>query len=147
MGTAALMGRMVVSLAVVVALMALTARVLRNRAGFGGMGRKSSAPSIEVVARQGVGKSTSIAIVRTGSKELVVGVTENSVNLLAEYDRTDQIVLTDEVAEQPVVAIAAAAAPSTKGAHWTALPGGLDRPRPTRMNLLEAIREVTVRRS
>src|SRR6185436_5270319 len=80
-----LLGRLVLSMGVVLAVMALAAKVARNR-NIGGMRTKGKATKIEVLARQGFGKSASVAVVMAGGKALVLGVTEQSVTVLAEAD-------------------------------------------------------------
>ena len=80
----ALLGRLAVSLAVVFALMAVAGKVLRRR----GMGTRGSTATsrIEVLARQGLGRTSSVQLVRVGGRTLVLGVTESSVSVLGEAD-------------------------------------------------------------
>ena len=80
----ALLGRLAVSLGVVFALMALAGRVLRRR----GLGTKGTGATsrIEVLARQGLGRTASVQLVRIGGKTLVLGVTETQVSVLGEAD-------------------------------------------------------------
>lgn len=80
----ALLGRLAVSLAVVFALMALAGKMLRRR----GMGTKGTGATsrIEVLARQGLGRTSSVQLVRVGGKTLVLGVTETTVSVLGEAD-------------------------------------------------------------
>ena len=131
----ALLARLTVSLAVVLGLMVLVARVLRSRTSLG-TARGRVAP-IEVLARQGFGRSASVALVRAGGRALVIGVTDTHVTLLAEAD--------------PEALVAGTPSPGTSGdgppgAHRTALPAG-DRPGPSWKATLEQVRERTVRRS
>ena len=79
-----LLGRLVLSLAVVFGLMALAARALKKR----GLGSSGTSPGsrIEVLARQAVGRTSSVQLVRVGGRTLVLGVTEQSVQLLGEAD-------------------------------------------------------------
>jgi flagellar protein FliO/FliZ len=81
----ALLGRLIVSLAVVFGLMLVAGRVLRRRAVPGGaaVGRGTR---IEVLARQGLTRSASVALVRVGGKSLVLGITDASVSVLGEAD-------------------------------------------------------------
>jgi flagellar protein FliO/FliZ len=124
----ALFARLLVSLGVVLALMWVVGRVLRAR-GMGGMAKPGAA--IEVVARQAVGRTASIAVVRAAGKALIVSINENQISLLAEADPA-----------------ALAAAPITgPEAHWTAPQGGASlHPGSPRKTLLELARERTVRR-
>lgn len=80
----ALLGRLAVSLGVVFALMALAGKVLRRR----GLGTKGTGATsrIEVLARQGLGRTASVQLVRIGGKTLVLGVTETQVSVLSEAD-------------------------------------------------------------
>jgi len=78
-----LLGRLLVSLAVVFGLMAVAARVVRRR----GLGSSGSATTrIEVLARQGLGRSSSVQLVRVAGRTLVLGVTDASVQVLGEAD-------------------------------------------------------------
>ena len=80
----ALLGRLAVSLGVVFALMAVAGKVLRKR-GLGTRGATATS-RIEVLARQGLGRSSSVQLVRVGGRTLVLGVTESSVSVLGEAD-------------------------------------------------------------
>ncbi len=81
---AALLVRVVVSLGVVLAIMAGAAAVLRRSGVVGG--RSPRRRTAQVVSRQGLGRSSSVTVVRVGERALVLGVTESSVNLLGEVD-------------------------------------------------------------
>ena len=87
----ALLVRVVVSLGVVLAVMAAAAAVLR-RSGVVGTGpagrrgmRRRNLP-LEVIARHGLSRGSSLAVVRLGERALVLGVTEHQVTLLTEVD-------------------------------------------------------------
>ena len=122
-----LLGRLVLSMGVVLAVMALAAKVARNR-NFGGMRAKGKTTKIEVLARQSLGKSSSLAVVMAGGKALVVGVTEQSVTLLTEADPS---------------AIEIEAGPE---AQWTAPLGGGARPGLTWKAWIEQLRDRSTRR-
>ena len=123
-----LFARLLVSMALVLLVMALAGRALRKKALPGMRGRNRVAP-IEVLARQGLGRTASVAMVRAGGKVLLLGVTETNVNILGEAD--DLGLLVDD----------------GPGADWTALPGdGPTRPSWTWKAMLDAARERTVRR-
>ena len=79
-----MLGRLLVSLAVVFALMAVAARIARRR-GLGSSGSGTST-RIEVLARQGLGRSSSVQLVRVAGRTLVLGVTDASVQVLGEAD-------------------------------------------------------------
>jgi flagellar protein FliO/FliZ len=74
--------RLVLSLAFVGLVLWFAARVAKKR-GLGGGGAHGL---IEVVARQRMGRSSSVNVVRIGDVVLVVGATEEQVTLLAEVD-------------------------------------------------------------
>ena len=88
----ALLVRVVVSLGVVLAVMAGAAAVLRRSGvvGTAGMGKRGGlrrrAVPMEVIARQGLSRSSSVAVLRVGGRALVIGVTEHQVSLLTEID-------------------------------------------------------------
>lgn len=81
-----LLGRLVFSLAIVLVLMFLVARVMRNRAmpGVGRIGARRDL--LQVVARQTLTRTTSVAVVSAADRALVLGVTENGISVLAELD-------------------------------------------------------------
>ena len=87
----ALLVRVVVSLGVVMAVMAGAAAVLRRSgvvgtASVGKRGLRRRHVPLEVIARHGLSRSSSVAVVRLGERALVLGVTEHQVSLLAEID-------------------------------------------------------------
>ena len=136
----ALLARLVISLGVVLALMWVAAKLLA-RSGGGRRGPRVARPvPISVLARQSLGKNSSVAVVHAAGKALIVGITDSQVTLLAEGD----VEVTEETTEDPATTITAAArtrppwaAPGTPGAAafspWTAM--------------LETLRDRTARRS
>jgi flagellar protein FliO/FliZ len=104
----ALLGRLAVSLAVVFALMAVAGRLLRRR-GLGTRGTTATS-RIEVLARQGLGRTSSVQLVRVAGRTLVLGVTETNVSVLGE---ADPLLLEAELA---LTAAAEPDAPATPGA-------------------------------
>jgi flagellar protein FliO/FliZ len=119
----ALFARLLVSLSIVLALMWAAGRAMRSR-GFGNASRPGSL--IEVVARQSVGRTASIAVVRAAGKALIVSITDTQISLLAEAD-PDKL--------------------TGPEAQWTAPSGGAaTQPGSPRKTLLELARERTVRR-
>lgn len=124
-----LFARLAISLAVVLAVMALAGRALRKKA-MPGMGRRQRVAPIEVLARQGLGRTASVAMVRAGGKVLLLGITEANVNILSEADEA-ALLVEDDVPE----------------ANWTASPGGGPaHPSWTWKTMIDAARERTVRR-
>ena len=117
------MVRVVLSLGIVLSLLAVAAKFAR-RGGLAAAGPRPAA-KVEVVARHGLGRNSSVVVVRAVERALVLGVTETSVTLLADADAA---VL---VADEP-----------DPGAP----PGMVDRPSAWKVTL-EQLRERTVRRS
>lgn len=66
------------SLMVVLGLMWLAARMFRSKLTTRGAG------TLEVLARQQVGRGASVAVLRVADRALVVGVTEHGITLLGE---------------------------------------------------------------
>ena len=81
--TIELLIRMTVSLAVIGGLLWLIQRVGRKR--LGGLGRSATAP-IEVTSRKQLSRTSSIALVRVGERNILIGVTDAGVSLIAEGD-------------------------------------------------------------
>ena len=72
--------RLILSLAFVAAVLLFAARLAKKR----GLGQGNGL--IEVVARQRMGRASSVSVVRIADRVLVVGSTEEQVTLLAEVD-------------------------------------------------------------
>jgi flagellar protein FliO/FliZ len=81
----ALLARLAISLAVVFGLMFLAGRLLRRR-GLAPASAGKATTRIDVLARQGLGRSSSVQLVRVGGRTLVLGVTDAAVSVLAEAD-------------------------------------------------------------
>lgn len=98
MGTFALFLRMLLALGVTLGLLAIVARLARR---FQAGGRRVTAsgrsrrlgvrpgPEVEVLSRRPVTKTSSIAVVRVGTRTLVLGATSQNVNLITELDVTE----------------------------------------------------------
>jgi flagellar protein FliO/FliZ len=80
METITLLGRVFVSLAVVLGIMWMLARRVR------GGSRVRSGRLIDVLGRQQVGRGAAVAVVRVAESALIVGVTDTQVTVLAETD-------------------------------------------------------------
>jgi flagellar protein FliO/FliZ len=118
--------RLVFSLALVLGLMALLGRFLRARQLGGVIGAsRQRGVEIRVLGRHGLGRSTSVTVVKVGHQVLLLGVTESAVTVLRE--------LTDDEFEQEE--------PAPGGPAQT----GTARP-PTLAAVLAAARERTTRR-
>lgn len=72
--------RLVASLAVVVGLMLLLARLVGKR-----YGARAGAP-VQVLHRQPLSRSASVTVLAVGGRVLVVGTTDHQVSLLTELD-------------------------------------------------------------
>lgn len=81
MDTVALVGRLLISLAVVLGLMWLIARRFKR-----GAVRVKDGRLIDVLGRQQLSRSASVAVVRVLDRALVVGVTDSQVSVLGETD-------------------------------------------------------------
>lgn len=79
-GLAELAFRLVGSLALVVGLLFLIARLVNRRM------RPSAGAAVQIVARQQLTRSAGVAVVTVGDRVLVVGTTEHQVSLLAEME-------------------------------------------------------------
>ena len=82
MNTVAVVGRLLLSLAFVLGLMWLIAR--RVKRGPGGRGR--SGRLIDVLSRQQLSRTASVAVVRVMDQALIVGVTDGQITVLGETD-------------------------------------------------------------
>jgi flagellar biogenesis protein FliO len=132
--TFGMMLRLFVSLAVVIALMMGVVAVLRRR-GLGGFspgrGRRNAADiQVEVLARKPLSKNASIAVVRAGSKSMVLGITESTVTMLSESE-IDLAGMEEEALE----------------GQGTGLPFDLSGSSQTWKTMLDNLRDKTVRRA
>jgi flagellar protein FliO/FliZ len=125
--TFALFARLIVSMAVVIGLMLALAHFAKRRGLAPGPRGGGSNVQVEVLARRSLARGSSVAVVRTAGKALVLGVTEQRVTKLAEADAEDfdiELVTTPE-AQRTVLQ------PAQRGPSWKAM--------------LEQLREKTVR--
>lgn len=84
MSSVALVGRMALSLGVVLVLVGALARVARRRGGMGfGPARRAK---LDVLVRQPVAKAATLAVVRVGGRDLLVGVTPSTISLLLDTE-------------------------------------------------------------
>ncbi len=138
--TLGLVLRLVVSLGIVLALMWLAARLVRGSTAGRALG------VVELLARQPVGRGSSVAVLRVADRALVVGVTDTQVTLIGETD-----LATIEVAREQAEAAAAVRGTGTSagGRPGTGaggpLAGSVLSPGTWR-RAIDAVRERTVRR-
>jgi flagellar protein FliO/FliZ len=78
-----LAGRVLVSLALVLAVMWAIARKLRRG------GKQRSSGLIDILGRQQLSRTASVAVLRVGGRALIVGVTDTQVSVLGETDLTE----------------------------------------------------------
>ena len=109
-----LMVRLVASLAVVVGLMLLLARFVQKR-----YVARSGAP-VQVVHRQPLSRSSSVAVVTVGSRVLVLGTTDHQVTLLTELDpeelEVEELEVVEPAVEEDVPALRTTKVPATGSA-------------------------------
>jgi flagellar protein FliO/FliZ len=82
MTSASLVGHLLLGLTVVFGVMAVLAKLVRRGRAGGLRGRR--APAIEAVARLSLSKASSVAVLRVGQRELLVGLSAGAVSVLAE---------------------------------------------------------------
>lgn len=143
MSTATMLMHLVVAMSVVIGVMWVAGRVLRSKGAGGtapnrGRGtRGANRPQpIDVLARRGLSKGASVAVVRAGGRTLVLGVTDASVTLLGEAT-TESLGIDDSEAG----AGAATGAPATSGSDL-----GGPAPLGANRSVVAALKELTVRR-
>ena len=138
--------RLVLCLAFIAVVLVYASKVAKKK-GLGG-----ATGVIEVVARQRMGRASSVSVLRVAGRVLVVGSTEEQVTLLAEVE--------DEELQTALAAQLRPAAPTADG-ETTELPVGARLPartgspalagsvldRGTWTTVVQELRERTVRRS
>ncbi len=137
--------RLILSLAFIAAVLLFAARLAKKR----GLGQGNGL--IEVVARQRMGRTSTLNVVRIADVVLVVGATEEHVTLLAEVD-ADAV---DAALRERRVPFHAGAADDPTGAHSHALAARSTSPalagsvfdRNGWGSFVSELRERTVRRS
>ena len=121
----------VLSLAVVLGLIFTVSRLLGRASGRGGDG------VLDVLARQALGRTASVAVIRVADRAYVLGVTENQITLLDDADLAE------------MTEVIAAARPITRRPRTTtgpaALAGSIFSAAAWRQGI-EAVRDRTVRR-
>jgi flagellar protein FliO/FliZ len=133
--------RLVASLGMVVAVILVIAKVVRARGGLR-LGGSANGPRLDVLDRTSLSRSASVAVVRVGGRGLIVGITEQSVTLLAE---APELIARYELSSTDTMEAERTAPPAEH--EVSVWPDAAPAPEPARMNLFEALREATVRRS
>jgi flagellar protein FliO/FliZ len=141
MQSAGLLLQLVVSLGGVLGLIWLLARTSQKRGWFSG--GTSQAKPIRVVARHGLTKTASLAVVRVGDRELLLGIGAQGVNVLLEQEAGELLAVTS-----PSRALARTTShlPDTHSAMATEGPVAASRfPSSARTPMLDRLRARTVR--
>jgi flagellar protein FliO/FliZ len=134
--------RLVLCLAFIGAVLLYASRLAQKR-GLGG-----TTGVIEVVARQRMGRTSSVSVLKVAGRVLVVGSTEEQVTLLAEVE--DDELRTAMAAAAPQVRTGADAEPGRAALPARSGSGGLAGSvldRGTWTTVVQELRERTVRRS
>ena len=139
--------RLVLCLGFIAVVLLFASRVAKKR-GLGG-----ATGVIEVVARQRMGRASSVSVLRVAGRVLVVGATEQQVTLLAEVE-DDEMEAALAAAQLPAPRIGADGATTELPAARRPLPagagsgalGGSVLDRGTWTSLVSELRERTVRR-
>lgn len=167
--------RLVLSLGLVLALVGVVTWVLRRRGLLAPGGAKTSTGRLEVLDRKALTKHASLVVARVGGVAVLVGVTERQITVLSEAPGIDaawnatpeaELVAVEPARADPVAAgavaesaldlellmqlpSAAVHAEQTTGARRTGLRVDADAAVTTSsgMSFVEALRELTVRRS
>ncbi|MGY5884504.1 FliO/MopB family protein [Modestobacter lacusdianchii] len=138
--------RLVLCLGFIAAVLLFASRLAAKR-GLGG-----TTGVIEVVARQRMGRASSVSVLRVAGRVLVVGSTEEQVTLLAEVEDDE---LQTALAAAQVRPSATGAAGDLDGVPTPRLPARVGSPalagsvldRGTWTSVVQELRERTVRRS
>lgn len=115
--------RLIASLAVVVGLMLLLARLVGKR-----YGTRAGSP-VQVLHRQSLSRSASVAVISVAGRVLVVGSTDQQVSLLTELD-PDELGAPDDLGAEAAPAPVATPTLLPAAAPVVAAPDPADRPRP-----------------
>ena len=142
METVTLALRVGLSLACVLGLVWLFSKGALKAGGRAGSGRGA----VQVLARQSLSRTSSVAVVQVGERALVLGVTEQQVTLLTEADAAAVAAPQETVQRTPVETTEARHVTSPAlPAPRNALAGSALSPA-TWTQAIEALRERTIRR-
>lgn len=150
MDAVALVGRLLVSLSVVLGIMWLLARRMNKG------GRLKNTRLVDVLGRQQLSRTASVAVVRVMDQALIVGITDGQVSVLGETDLAAvEKRLAEQAAGRPAPKSAGKAARSTTVRPAAAGSANDEAPRKalagsalspdTWRQTLESLRELTVR--
>jgi flagellar protein FliO/FliZ len=141
MDTVAVVGRLLLSLAFVLGLMWLIAKKVKR--GPGGRGRNGRL--IDVLSRQQLSRTASVAVVRVMDQALIIGVTDGQISVLGDTDlAAAQASL--ETPDPPRPARARTVRASVDSEHKAPLNGSALSPG-TWKQTLETLRDLTARKT
>jgi flagellar biogenesis protein FliO len=140
MQSLSLLAQLVASLGGVLGLIWLLARTAQKRGWMSG-GNNQAKP-IRVVARHGLTKTTSLAVVRVGDRELLLGVGAQGVNVLLD-EEAGQLLAVSEAPANARVSRRSPAQPAM-AAEGTVATSGFS-PSSARTPMLDRLRARTVR--
>src|SRR4051794_40473574 len=130
--------RLVLSLGFVAGVLLFAAHLAKKR-GFG-----QASGLIEVVARQRMGRASSVSVLRVAGRVLVVGSTDDNVTLLAEVEDED---LQSALAAQGTMSGGPATRPAPAARTGSGALAGSVLDRGTWTSVVQELRDRTVRRS
>ncbi len=138
--------RMILALAILVVVLLGAGRLARKR--LGGAGRM---PEIEIAARRQLTKTSTLAVVRAGQRHVLIGVNDHAITVLAEGQDllADDDGVESEPGSEPVVDIRTPEQQATAGdgrRREARRPGPTIRSAGPRSSVVEALRDLTVRR-
>lgn len=136
--------RLGLSLAIVMGLIWVAARILRARGGLAQF--RQSGAAIDVVDRRPLSRSSSVALVRVGGRALLLGVTDSRVELIGEMPHLDA------ADDDAAVVVSSLGGPAPVADRSPAAGGALAplvaaRAEGARPSFLDALRDATVRRA
>ena len=151
--TFVLLLRLVLSFGVVLAFVGAATWALRRRGLLRAVTGRRPTGRLEVLDRRSLGKSSSIVLARVGDRPLLLGVTGQQISVLSDAPDLDSAWRGQEATDAPRPAVAvrhartARATNRTGGARRTGHPTAAPTAERTRMGFVEALQELTVRRS
>ena len=136
--------RLILSLAVVLGMIASLVWLARRRGGGFGFSIGTATPGdISVCAREQLDRNNSVALLRVGERAMLVGVSEGAVSVLAEGD---DLLPEPEPAPVEGTPVDLGTVGESRDDRTSSVTGS-DGPVPAGMNVIEALREWSVRRS
>jgi len=139
-----LLGQLVASLGAVLGLIWLLARTSQKRGWFAG--GTSQAKPIRIVARHSLTKTTSLAVVRVGDRELLLGVGTQGVNVLLDEEAGQLLAVTSpsRALTRTTAALSSRAANTAMATDGPDAPARFN-PSSARTPMLDRLRARTVR--